>query len=95
MTRYTICSWQKLKPPFKNFLEFDAKSLITEVYGIVLNIPIPLLGVNNKSVCNNLFKEDGTKQKCTLIKGSTYIYKDDVHIIEAYPKVNTIYIKHI
>lgn len=62
--------------------------LITEVYGVVLNIPIPLLGVDNKSVCHNIFEENGTKKNCPLPKGGTYIYKDDIYIIEAYPKVN-------
>lgn len=61
---------------------------MAEVYGIVLNIPIPLLGVDNKSVCNNLFDEGGTRKKCPLLKGGTYVFKDDIHIIEAYPKVN-------
>lgn len=71
------------------FSDFNVKELITEVYGIALNIPIPLLGVDNKSVCNNLFEDDGkTKKKCPLLKGDTYIYKDDIYIIEAYPKVN-------
>lgn len=55
---------------------------------MALNIPIPLLGVDNKSVCNNIFEEDGKKTKCPLLKGGTYIYKDDIYIIEAYPKVN-------
>ncbi|XP_022167527.1 ecdysteroid-regulated 16 kDa protein-like [Myzus persicae] len=66
--------------------EFDVKDLITEVYGIALNIPIPLLGVDNKSVCNNLFEENGTKKKCPVLKGRTYVYKDEIYIIEAYPK---------
>lgn len=54
---------------------------------MVLNIPIPLLGVDNKSACNNIFEENGTKKHCPLPKGGTYIYKDDIYIIEAYPKV--------
>jgi len=58
------------------------------VYGIALNIPIPLLGVDNKSICNNLFDENGTKRKCPVLKDSTYVYKDEIYIIEAYPKVN-------
>ncbi|XP_060852844.1 ecdysteroid-regulated 16 kDa protein-like [Rhopalosiphum padi] len=66
--------------------EFDVRDLIAEVHGIALNIPIPLLGVDNKSVCNNLYEEDGTKKKCPLLKGSPYIYKDEIYIIEAYPK---------
>lgn len=74
------------------FLEFDVKDLITEVYGVVLNIPIPLLGVDNKSVCNNLFEENGTKKKCPVLNGSTYVYKDEIYIIEAYPKVNYTFI---
>lgn len=71
------------------FLEFDVKDLITEVYGIALNIPIPILGVDNKSVCgSNLFEEDGKKKRCPILKGGTYIYKDEINIIESYPKVN-------
>ncbi|XP_025412839.1 ecdysteroid-regulated 16 kDa protein-like isoform X1 [Sipha flava] len=66
--------------------DFDVKDLITEVYGIVLNIPIPLLGVDKKNVCTNIIEEDGTKKNCPLQKGSTYIYKDDIYIIETYPK---------
>lgn len=57
----------------------------------MLNIPIPLLGVDNKNVCNNIFEENGTKKNCPLPKNGTYIYKDNIHIIEGYPKVNTIY----
>jgi hypothetical protein len=71
-------------------LDFDVKDLITEVYGIVLNIPIPLLGVDKKNVCTNIIEEDGTKKNCPLQKGSTYIYKDDIYIIETYPKVRLL-----
>lgn len=46
--------------------------------------------MDNKSVCNSIFGEDGTKKKCPLLKGTKYIYKDNIYIIEAYPKVNNI-----
>lgn len=55
---------------------------------MALNIPIPLLGVDNKNICNNVYKEDGIKTRCPLPKGVPFIYKDDIHIIKAYPKVN-------
>lgn len=61
---------------------------------MALNIPIPLLGVDNKSVCNNIFDKNGTKKHCPLPKGGTYIYKDDIYIIEAYPKVKYQCTKH-
>lgn len=55
---------------------------------MALNIPIPLLDVDNKNICNNVYKEDGIKTMCPLTKGVLFIYKDDIHIIKAYPKVN-------
>ncbi|XP_025412840.1 NPC intracellular cholesterol transporter 2-like isoform X2 [Sipha flava] len=41
---------------------------------------------DKKNVCTNIIEEDGTKKNCPLQKGSTYIYKDDIYIIETYPK---------
>lgn len=70
------------------FLEFDIKIIITEVYGKVLNIPVPLMGTDNKNICNNVYEENGTKTKCPLPKGRTYIYKENIYIIKSYPKVS-------
>ncbi|XP_050440563.1 NPC intracellular cholesterol transporter 2 homolog a-like [Adelges cooleyi] len=67
--------------------EFNIKDIITEVYGHVFNIPVPLLGVDNKSVCNNIFTADGAKTTCPLLKGNDYVYKDIVRILEVYPKL--------
>ncbi|XP_050548914.1 ecdysteroid-regulated 16 kDa protein-like [Daktulosphaira vitifoliae] len=76
-----------IKIEIKFITDFDVKDVITEVYGLLFNIPIPLLGVDSKSVCNNIFLENGVKTTCPLAKGNTYVYKDVINILEVYPKI--------
>lgn len=68
--------------------EKDLKTLETSVYAIVAEIPLPFIGVDGTSACDNLFKADGkTKASCPLKAGEEYIYRNEFPILEIYPKL--------
>lgn len=52
--------------------------------------PVPFIGVDGKSACDNLFDESGKKAGCPLQKGKTYIYKNAFDVLPAYPKIQLV-----
>lgn len=75
----------KLKP------EKDIQRLRTDVSAIILDVPLPFIGVDGTSACDNIYTEDGaTKVGCPLKAGQTYLYKNKFRVQEFYPTVNLI-----
>lgn len=68
--------------------DHDIKKLITNVNGIILGVPLPFIGVDGTSACNNLYLEDGTtKTHCPLKAGEKYVYKNSFDVLPIYPTI--------
>lgn len=67
--------------------DHDVKKLITNVNGIILGVPLPFVGMDGTSACNNLYLEDGTKTQCPLKKGQKYLYRNTIDVLPIYPTI--------
>lgn len=66
--------------------ERDIKELKTVVQAILFGVPLPFVGVDGTSACDNIYAEDGTtKLGCPLKAGTKYVYKNSFPIEEFYP----------
>lgn len=66
--------------------DHNVKKLFTNVNGIILGVPLPFVGVDGTSACNNLYLEDGkTKTQCPLKAGEKYVYKNSFDVLPIYP----------
>lgn len=55
---------------------------------IILSVPLPFIGVDGTSACNNLYLEDGTtKTQCPLKAGQSYVYKNSFDVLPVYPTI--------
>ncbi|XP_059476952.1 ecdysteroid-regulated 16 kDa protein [Neocloeon triangulifer] len=71
----------KLRP------EKDIPFLTTSVFGIILGLPLPFVGVDQTNACLYMFNPDGSKAGCPLKAGNEYVYKNEFEILEIYPKI--------
>lgn len=70
------------------FPDHDIKKLTTSVNAVVLSVPLPFIGVDGTSACNNLYTEDGTtKTQCPLKAGQKYVYKNSFDVLQVYPTI--------
>lgn len=73
------------------FADHDVKGLTTSVTAIVLNIPLPFIGVDGTSAKNNVFLDDGiTKAKFPLKAGESYVYKNSFDVLPVYPTIGAL-----
>lgn len=71
--------------------EHDIKKLTTTVNAIIAGIPLPFIGVDGTSACNNLYLEDGTtKTQCPLKAGQNYVYKNSFDVLPVYPSISQL-----
>lgn len=69
----------------------DLDTLTTRVHANILNLPLPFIGVDGKSACDNIFAEDGvTKLGCPLKAGTSYVYKNGFPVEDFYPTVQLV-----
>ncbi|XP_037912553.1 ecdysteroid-regulated 16 kDa protein isoform X2 [Hermetia illucens] len=81
--RTTVGIELKLRP------DKDIKHLTTSVQGIIADLPLPFIGVDGTSACDNVYSEDGsTKVGCPLKAGGTYLYKNSFPVLQIYPAVS-------
>lgn len=66
----------------------DTRNVMTSVNAAVLGVPLPFVGVDGTSACENIFNLDGTAAGCSLKKGVEYIYKKDFPVLQIYPTVS-------
>ena len=56
-----------------------------------MGIPLPFIGVDGTSACENIYTEDGSqKLDCPLKAGETYLYKNQFEVLQIYPKLNLV-----
>lgn len=68
--------------------DHDVKQLTTSVEAVILGVPLPFIGVDGTSACNNIYTEDGTqKTKCPLKAGQKYLYKNAFDVLPFYPSI--------
>ncbi|XP_076283176.1 Niemann-Pick type C-2b [Lasioglossum baleicum] len=73
----------------KFVVDHDASDMKNSVYAKVLNVPLPFVGVDGTSACDNIFNEDGTHlESCTLKAGTHYVYKREFAILPIYPTLS-------
>nr|WDQ26759.1 venom peptide [Acharia stimulea] len=65
----------------------DVSTVVTQVYANVLGVNLPFVDVDNKSICNKLYTEDGEKTSCPVVAGKKYKYKDSFPIMSIYPQI--------
>ena len=73
-----------------DFYFSTVKTLTTNVLAQIGQFPVPFVGVDGQSACNNIFDESGKKASCPLQKGKTYIYKNQFAVLEIYPKLQIL-----
>lgn len=66
----------------------DVESLTNAVSAAVLSVPLPFVGVDGTSACDNVYNADGTPAGCSLKKGVEYHYKREFPILPIYPTVS-------
>ena len=84
----------KLKRRTKASVEYkftsdeDAENVVNNVNAAILGVPLPFVGVDGTSACDNIFNLDGTSAGCSLKKGVDYIYKREFPVLQIYPTVS-------
>ncbi|XP_017788662.1 PREDICTED: ecdysteroid-regulated 16 kDa protein [Habropoda laboriosa] len=68
----------------------DCDNIVNSVNAAVLGVPLPFVGVDGTSACENLFNADGTSAGCTLKKGVEYTYKREFPILQIYPTISMV-----
>ncbi|CAL7951227.1 unnamed protein product [Xylocopa violacea] len=68
----------------------DVQSLVNNVHAIVLGVPLPFVGVDGTSACENVFNADGTTAGCALKKGTEYTYKREFSVLQIYPTISMV-----
>lgn len=67
------------------------KKLTTHVNAVILGVPLPFVGVDGTSACDNLYLEDGTtKTNCPLNSGQKYVYKNTIDVLPVYPTIGAL-----
>lgn len=64
-------------------IEFLKNKVSAEVFGV----PLPFVGVDGVSICDNVYTKAGDKASCPLIAGTDYTYKDSFPILSFYPNI--------
>lgn len=73
----------------------DVESLVNSVNAAVLGVPLPFVGVDGTSACDNIYNLDGTPAGCSLKKDIEYIYKREFPVLQIYPTVKKKKIKKL
>jgi Niemann-Pick C2 protein len=59
------------------------------VFARVWGIPLPFIGVDGESSCENIYHVSGVKRGCPLQANEEYLYKNAFEIRSFYPSVST------
>ncbi|KOX78887.1 hypothetical protein WN51_08646 [Melipona quadrifasciata] len=66
----------------------DAENIVNNVSASIFSVPLPFVGVDGTTACDNIFNLDGTSAGCSLKKGVDYIYKREFPVLQIYPTVS-------
>lgn len=65
----------------------DIQNLTNDVHALLLNLPLPFVGVDGTNACDNIYNVDGSKNGCPLKKGVEYLYRNSFPVLSIYPRV--------
>ena len=75
----------------QNFVPQEDTTVLTNaVQAAILGVPLPFVGVDGTSACDNVFNLDGTVAGCSLKKGTEYLYRREFPILSVYPTVSMV-----
>ncbi|KAK1137675.1 hypothetical protein K0M31_002172 [Melipona bicolor] len=66
----------------------DAENIVNNVSASIFSVPLPFVGVDGTTACDNIFNLDGTSAGCSLKKGVDYIYKREFPVLQIYPTIS-------
>lgn len=69
------------------FPEQDIENIKNRVSAKVIDVSLPFIGVDGKSICDKIYTEDGGFAGCPLKAGTQYMYKDSFPILSFYPSI--------
>ncbi|CAB3245763.1 unnamed protein product [Arctia plantaginis] len=67
--------------------EKDVQTIKNHVTAQVLEVNLPFVGVDGKSICDKIYTEDGAAAGCPLTAGTKYMYKDSFPVLAFYPSI--------
>ncbi|GFG38092.1 hypothetical protein Cfor_10928, partial [Coptotermes formosanus] len=75
---------------FKFTPDEDVASVKNTVYAKIAGIPFPFIGVDGTDACHQIFLPDDSKAGCPLKAGQEYVYKNNLKVLEIYPKLRVV-----
>ncbi|KAJ9586365.1 hypothetical protein L9F63_019987, partial [Diploptera punctata] len=69
-------------------LDKDVDDITNSVHAELLGLPFPFLGVDGTSACDQIYLPDGSKAGCPLKAGQKYVYRNNIKVLEIYPKMH-------
>ncbi|KAF7279655.1 NPC intracellular cholesterol transporter 2-like [Rhynchophorus ferrugineus] len=74
---------------FKAGPEFT--SLVQQVSANIVGVAFPFVGVDGTSICDKVYEEDGTtKNSCNFEEGKNYVFKNEIDVLQIYPRIKTV-----
>lgn len=59
------------------------------VFANIVGVPFPFIGVDGSDACGQVYTADGkAKAPCPLKAGTEYLYKNNIDVLEIYPRVS-------
>lgn len=79
---------------FDIFAEKDIEKVSNNVFANIVGVPFPFIGVDGTDACSNIYDVDGTtKVGCPLKAGKEYHYKNNIDVLEIYPRVRILHFR--
>lgn len=69
-------------------LDRDVDKILNTIHAYIAGVPFPYPGNDQTDACKNMYSEDGKNfVGCPLKKGQDYLYKNDMEVLQIYPRV--------
>ncbi|KAJ3638634.1 hypothetical protein MTP99_001982 [Tenebrio molitor] len=69
----------------------DVDKILNTIHAYIAGVPFPYPGNDQTDACKNMYSEDGKNfVGCPLKKGQDYLYKNDMEVLQIYPRVKAV-----
>ncbi|RZC38153.1 epididymal secretory protein E1, partial [Asbolus verrucosus] len=69
----------------------DIEKLTNSVVAYIAGVPFPFVGYDQNDACPLIYTADGKeKAGCPLKAGQDYIYRDNIDVLQIYPRVKAV-----